>query len=87
LPDYPWFLRLVLLAGPLGFVALQAGWTVTELGRQPWVVYHLMRTSEAVTPMPALWGTCAVICAVYLFLAGMVLFLLRQDVAKSLDVP
>jgi len=48
--DTPWFLRLCQLCIPTGFVAVLAGWTTTEVGRQPWVVYGLMRTSEAVTP-------------------------------------
>src|SRR5262249_6623254 len=41
----------VVGAGPLGFVALEAGWVVTEVGRQPWIIYGLVRTSEAVTPI------------------------------------
>lgn len=48
--DKPWYLRLCMLVSPLGFVAVLAGWTTTEVGRQPWVVYGMMRTSEAVTP-------------------------------------
>ena len=39
---------------PLGFIAIEAGWTVTEVGRQPWVVYNILRTADAVTPMPGL---------------------------------
>jgi cytochrome bd ubiquinol oxidase subunit I len=45
-----WFLKLCVLASPLGFVAVLAGWVTTETGRQPWVVYGLMRTGDAVTP-------------------------------------
>jgi cytochrome d ubiquinol oxidase subunit I len=45
-----WFLKLCELASPLGFVAVIAGWVTTETGRQPWVVYGLMRTRDAVTP-------------------------------------
>src|SRR5947209_12875473 len=44
-----WFYRGLMLAGPAALVALIAGWMVTEVGRQPWVVYRVMRTSEAVT--------------------------------------
>ncbi len=43
------FIKAVVLVSPLGFVALEAGWMVTELGRQPWIIYHLMRTKDAVT--------------------------------------
>lgn len=46
----PWFLRLCTLVSPLGFVAVLAGWTTTEVGRQPWTVYGLMRTADSVTP-------------------------------------
>lgn len=46
----PWYLRVCQFAGASGFIAVLAGWTVTEVGRQPWVVYGLMRTSEGVTP-------------------------------------
>src|SRR5262249_59806340 len=45
-----WFLGLCVLMGPLGFVAVLAGWTTTEVGRQPWTVYGLLRTSESVSP-------------------------------------
>jgi len=50
LADALWFLKLCELAAPLGFVAVIAGWITTEVGRQPWVVYGLLRTGEAVTP-------------------------------------
>ncbi|HUK65057.1 MAG TPA: cytochrome ubiquinol oxidase subunit I, partial [Dongiaceae bacterium] len=49
LPDGRWFLRAAAIAGPAAFVALEAGWIVTEVGRQPWIVYGVMRTREAVT--------------------------------------
>jgi cytochrome d ubiquinol oxidase subunit I len=69
LPDSAWFYRALVLAGPLSLVALIAGWVTTEVGRQPWVVYHVMRTSQAVTGasgIPVGYGTLA---AVYLALA------------------
>jgi len=50
----PGFLRLVTWMTPVGFVAVEAGWTVTEVGRQPWIVYGVMRTRDAVSPMPGL---------------------------------
>jgi cytochrome bd ubiquinol oxidase subunit I len=49
LPTSRWFYRALVAAGPLSFVALIAGWVTTEVGRQPWVVYEVMRTDEAVT--------------------------------------
>jgi cytochrome d ubiquinol oxidase subunit I len=48
-PESKWFYRAVVVAGPLSFVALVSGWVTTEVGRQPWVVYGTMRTSQAVT--------------------------------------
>jgi cytochrome bd ubiquinol oxidase subunit I len=45
-----WFLRICQWAAPVGFVAVLAGWTVTEVGRQPWTVYGLLRTAQSVTP-------------------------------------
>jgi cytochrome d ubiquinol oxidase subunit I len=52
LPDGRWFLRAVLVAGPAAFVAVEAGWIVTEVGRQPWIVQGLLRTADAVTTRP-----------------------------------
>ena len=48
--DNPWFLRACLVMAPLGFVAVLAGWTTTEVGRQPWTIYGLMRTADSVPP-------------------------------------
>jgi cytochrome d ubiquinol oxidase subunit I len=78
LPESRWFYRAVVLAGPLSLVALIAGWMVTEVGRQPWVVYDLMRTSQAVTGaegIPVGYGTLVL---VYLGLAGIVIWILRR---------
>src|SRR5439155_513353 len=83
LPDVPWYLRLVTLCGPLGFVAIEAGWTVTEVGRQPWIIHGVMRTSEAVTPMPHLVVPFATFTVLYLFLAVVVVVLLRRQVFVS----
>ena len=53
LTDHPLFLLALIVAQPLGFLATELGWITAELGRQPWIVYNLMRTSEAVSPVPA----------------------------------
>jgi cytochrome d ubiquinol oxidase subunit I len=66
LPDSPWFYGAVALCGPLSVVALIAGWTTTEVGRQPWVVYGVMRTSQAVTGaggIPVGYATLAIVYA------------------------
>ena len=56
---------------------------VTELGRQPWIIYGVLRTADAVTPMPELWAPLLTFTVLYLFLAVMVLILLRRQVADS----
>jgi cytochrome d ubiquinol oxidase subunit I len=71
LADARWFLRLCELAAPLGFVAVLAGWITTEVGRQPWVVYHLLRTGEAVTPSLGA-GDVLVSLVVYLVAYGAI---------------
>jgi cytochrome d ubiquinol oxidase subunit I len=83
LPDQPLFLRAVTWASPLGLVALEAGWTVTEVGRQPWVVTGFLRTKDAVTPMPGLVVPFLAFTLLYLFLAVVVLVLLRRQVFRS----
>jgi cytochrome d ubiquinol oxidase subunit I len=78
LPESTWFYRALLAAGPLSVVALIAGWVVTEAGRQPWVVYRVMRTSEAVTGAGGIPVGYATLAAVYLALAvGVAWVLLR----------
>ncbi|MCP3139864.1 cytochrome ubiquinol oxidase subunit I [Pyxidicoccus sp. QH1ED-7-1] len=73
-----------LVAGPLGVVALEAGWLVTEWGRQPWIIRGVMRTAEAVTPVPHLAAPFWTFTAVYLFLGVTVVFLLVRQVAGTL---
>ena len=85
LPDSAWFHRGVVVAGPLSLVALIAGWVTTEVGRQPWVVYRVMRTSEAVTRasgIPVGYGTLA---AVYVALAAAVAFVLVRLARAPLE--
>ncbi|MBU8897993.1 cytochrome ubiquinol oxidase subunit I [Corallococcus sp. M34] len=77
-------LRAWLWAGPLGLVALEAGWLVTEWGRQPWILRGVMRTSDAVTPVPHLSAPFFTFTLVYLFLGVTVLFVLSRQVAGTL---
>lgn len=88
--ERPWLLKLFALATPIGFIAVEAGWTVTETGRQPWIIYGFMRTRDAVTPMPGIQYTFAVFTAVYFSLALIVCFLLYRQikmVPKLYDIP
>jgi cytochrome d ubiquinol oxidase subunit I len=64
-------------------VALEAGWMVTELGRQPWVIYKIMRTSEAVTSTAHLDVTFIVLTGVYFVLGVTVIWLLNRHVIRS----
>lgn len=74
------FIRALVVCGPLGFVALEAGWMVTELGRQPWIIYHIMRTKDAVTSMPNISVAFAVMTVVYLILGVSAAWLLSKHV-------
>lgn len=78
--DRRWFLWLVVLATPLGFIAVEAGWTVTEVGRQPWIIYGVMRTSEAVSSMPGLAIPFYIFTAVYLLLCFILVWLMRRQI-------
>jgi len=77
---------LFALLSPLGFIAVEAGWVVTEVGRQPWIVYNIMRTSEAVTPMPGLKYSFYLYLAVYITLAITVTWLMNRQI-KVLNNP
>jgi cytochrome bd ubiquinol oxidase subunit I len=74
-----WLLRVFVMAAPLGFIAIEAGWFVTEFGRQPWIIYGIMRTADAVSPMPNLVIPFTLFTAVYLFLSVVLVFLLRRQ--------
>jgi cytochrome d ubiquinol oxidase subunit I len=67
----------VAAGSPLGFLALQAGWIVTEVGRQPWVVYGIMRTADGVTPVGEVPATLFGFSALYLVLGAALAYLLR----------
>jgi cytochrome d ubiquinol oxidase subunit I len=84
LAEHKWLLRALVAAGPLGFVAIETGWVVTEVGRQPWIIYGVMRTEDSVTPMPWLVVSFVTFTVLYVFLAVIVCFLLRR---LFLDTP
>lgn len=81
--DSKWFLRVLVGAAPLGFIAIETGWVVTEVGRQPWIIQGVMRTSEAVTPMPGLVLPFLTFTVLYIFLAVITVWLLLRQVAAS----
>jgi cytochrome d ubiquinol oxidase subunit I len=87
LPESTWFYRGLLLAGPLSVVALVAGWVTTEVGRQPWVVYGVMRTSAAVTGANGIPVGYATLVVVYAGLAVALGWILRRLASAPLDDP
>ena len=80
------FLKAMLLSTVLGFVALEAGWMVTELGRQPWIVQGIMKTSDAVTPMPGLVVPFVLFTVIYIGLGAVVIALIRRTVLETAPV-
>ncbi|MDA8343860.1 MAG: cytochrome ubiquinol oxidase subunit I [Thermaerobacter sp.] len=68
----------IAASGPLAFLALEAGWVVTEVGRQPWIVYGVQRTADAVTPIQGLWAYFSAFVVLYILLGTTVVWLLRR---------
>jgi cytochrome bd ubiquinol oxidase subunit I len=77
LPKSPWFWRACSVSGVLAIVALWCGWIVTEVGRQPWIVYGKLRTADAVTSSGGIWVTFAVVIVIYAGLFVGTVLLLR----------
>jgi cytochrome d ubiquinol oxidase subunit I len=76
-------LRAIALAAPMGFIAIEAGWTVTEVGRQPWIIHGVLRTADAVTPMPGLIVPFLLFTLLYCFLGVIVVWLLYRQIIRS----
>jgi len=76
-------LRTLALVTPMGFLAIEAGWTVTEVGRQPWVIHGVLRTADAVTPMPGLVVPFLIFTLLYVLLGAIVVYLLRQQFIRA----
>jgi cytochrome d ubiquinol oxidase subunit I len=85
LPRSTWFYRALVVAGPLALVALISGWVTTEVGRQPWVVYDVMRTEDAVTGASGIPVGYAALALVYLGLCVAVAWILRRLSRVPLD--
>ena len=85
LPRSRLFYAAVVLAGPLSVVALIAGWVTTEVGRQPWVVYHVMTTAQAVTGAGGIPVGYGVLASSYVVVGGGLLWVLRRLARSPLD--
>jgi len=81
IPQTRWFLRAVAVSGVLSIIALECGWIVTEVGRQPWIVYNVMRTEDAVTQASGVWVTFTAIVGLYVVL-GVTLVLVLRAMSK-----
>jgi cytochrome d ubiquinol oxidase subunit I len=84
-PASPWFLRGAAAAGAASIAALEAGWVTTELGRQPWIAYKLMRTSEAVTHVGGVWVSYGIIVALYAAVITGAIVVLRHMARRWRD--
>jgi cytochrome d ubiquinol oxidase subunit I len=78
-------LRALVLCSPLGFIAIETGWTVTEVGRQPWIIYEVMKTADALTPMPGLVVPFITFTLIYALLGVIVVLLLLSQFRASPD--
>jgi cytochrome d ubiquinol oxidase subunit I len=85
-PRSRWFLRAVALSGVAAVTAMEAGWITTEVGRQPWIVYHVLRTASAVNPAPGLASGALPVIAVYAALTAATVYVLRR-LARGQPVP
>ncbi len=86
LPDHKAFLWILVLTSPLGMLAIEAGWIVTEVGRQPWIIHGVMRTADAVTPVKGIWISLTVFVLLYLVLGVIVAKLLYSQFRASPSV-
>jgi cytochrome d ubiquinol oxidase subunit I len=82
--DWPWLHRAALVLGPSGFVAVLAGWVTTEVGRQPFTIYGLLRTTDSASPLdaPAVAFSLAAFVVVYFAVFGMGVWYLLRLAAK-----
>ncbi|MDF9834043.1 cytochrome d ubiquinol oxidase subunit I [Ereboglobus sp. PH5-5] len=83
-----WFMKALIICAPLGFIAIEAGWVVTEVGRQPWIIQGVMRTKDAVTPVPGMQYHLYLLFVLYAIITVAVVWLFKRQVRgmhKRLD--
>lgn len=85
LMESPWYLKLMVAAIPLPYIATQAGWVLAEVGRQPWIVYGLMRTSDASSPLAGyqVMATLSAFILVYGFLGAVGYYLIGKNAIRG----
>ena len=84
-----WMHRAAIFMGPMGFVAVLAGWVTTEVGRQPFTVYGLLRTSQSLAPVeaPAVAASLIAFIVVYFFVFGAGTFYILRMMSKPVSAP
>lgn len=82
---HPRLLKLLFLICPLGFIALESGWIVTEVGRQPWIIYNILKTKEAVTPVVGIKYYLYLFLFIYTLLGITVIWFMNRLFKASLD--
>jgi cytochrome d ubiquinol oxidase subunit I len=75
-----WWLKWLAILTPAGFIAVEAGWIVTEVGRQPWIIYGIMKTKDSVTPMPGIQYSFYLVTVIYLSLSAIVFWLMKRQI-------
>jgi cytochrome bd ubiquinol oxidase subunit I len=85
MPRSKLFLRCASVAGVAAIVAMEAGWVVTEVGRQPWIVYNQMRVEDAATTNDGVWVTFLVIVAIYALVSVALIWVLRKMRRRARD--
>jgi cytochrome bd ubiquinol oxidase subunit I len=78
MPQTKWFLRAAAVAGPAAVITLEAGWVVTEVGRQPWIVYNYMKVEDAVTANTGVWIMFVAVVILYAAVGTTTILVLRS---------
>jgi cytochrome d ubiquinol oxidase subunit I len=85
MPRSRWFLRAAVIAGPLAVVTMEAGWTLSEVGRQPWIVYNQMKVADAATTNTGVWLTFVAVTLLYAALGITLILVLRGMSRRARD--
>ncbi len=78
IPKTKWFLRMIAVSGVAAVAAMEAGWILTEVGRQPWVVYKVLRTTDAVTSADGIWVSFAIVVVIYAAVIAAAVYVIRH---------
>lgn len=77
-----WWIKWLIVTTPVGFIAVEAGWIVTEVGRQPWIIYGILKTKDSVTLMPGIQYSFYLVTFIYLLLSLVVFLLMKRQIAS-----